>query len=91
MPRKQSVLGGKARDAEDLDGFMSEKRSKRRRRDAWGVQGERCDVDDVTDVVAERSIGEDQLANAMSRSSRATVKGWSACPLFSFLGCAGVR
>jgi hypothetical protein len=62
------VLGGKASDAEDLDGFMSEEWSERCRRDPGSVQGEGRDVDDVTVVVAERSIGEDQLANAMAWS-----------------------
>jgi len=43
---------GRASDAEDLDRFICERRSQRRRCDARGVQGERRD-DDVTVVVAE--------------------------------------
>jgi hypothetical protein len=68
VPGKEPVLGGKASDAEDFDRFMSEEWSERRRRDARGVQGESRDVDDVAVGVAKRSIGENQLADAMSWS-----------------------
>jgi hypothetical protein len=65
VPSKQAVLRGEAGDGEDLDGFMSEKGSERCRRDARGVQSERSDVDDMTVVIAEWSIREDELADAM--------------------------
>jgi hypothetical protein len=68
VPGKKPVLGGEASDAEDLDGFMSDEWSERCSRNTRGVQDERRGVDDATVVVAEWSIGEDQLADAMAWS-----------------------
>jgi hypothetical protein len=66
VPCKEPLLRGRASDAEDLDRFICERRSQRRRCDARGVQGEGRDVDDVTVVVAEWSIRAEQLSNATS-------------------------
>jgi hypothetical protein len=66
MPGEQMVTRGETRHREHFDWFRCQQWCKRLRRNARRGQGECRDVHESVRGIAERPIGADEFADAMS-------------------------